>query len=313
MKDRLGLRDMAPVRGSSAPAGQPRIEAEVPEGWRDLGPSGQFRNASWGIEGESSVDIYMTLGVGGGIAMNLARWYGQQFGKSDVPEASALPEIPFAGRKGRLAEIEGTLAGKADMAALIAFYTEGNRVTSLKFTGPREVVRRNRDKFLALCASVRVAAGGDPAAKQGKPSAAPAQEPPFTAKAPAGWTPKTGSPRWLHHTFGEAGEVYLSQLGGSLRQTLGIWRSSFGQGELTDTDLQALPKVALLGDDAVLMELSGNYRDFTGKSHPDTMMLVAARADGGSITFCKLVGPKADVEPQRDAFLAFCASVRRKP
>ena len=40
--------------------------------------------------------------------------------------------------------------------------------------------------------------------------------------------------------------------------------------------------------------------------------LVAARRDGDTITFCKLVGPGAEVSEQRDAFVKFCNSVRRQ-
>ena len=46
---------------------------------------------------------------------------------------------------------------------------------------------------------------------------------------------------------------------------------------------------------------------------PGARMLLAARADGGTITFCKLVGTAADVATQVDAFRAFCGSVRRAP
>ena len=44
---------------------------------------------------------------------------------------------------------------------------------------------------------------------------------------------------------------------------------------------------------------------------PDARLLIAARSDGTTITFCKLVGPKDEVDAQRDAFVQFCGSIRR--
>jgi hypothetical protein len=68
-----------------------------------------------------------------------------------------------------------------------------------------------------------------------------------------------------------------------------------------------------LGDDAVLLDLTGTFRSMTGKTIPEARLLLAARSDGTAITFCKLVGPAADVAAQVDAFRRFCGSIRRAP
>jgi len=44
---------------------------------------------------------------------------------------------------------------------------------------------------------------------------------------------------------------------------------------------------------------------------PAAQLLLAARVDGTTITFCKLVGPQLEVAAQRDAFVQFCGSIRR--
>jgi len=321
-KDRLGVPSMAsaakPSAGSGAPTG------ETPAGWESLPANPKrFRNAVWRVLGEPDTDCYLTVGVGGGVAFNLKRWYEQQFGKARTPDVETLEEIPFAGQRGRLVELEGAMGQKQGWAALIAFFAEGQQVTSLKFTGPAAIVSAQRAAFLGLARSIRLdggkATGAAPAIEPGQPLpadhqpiSAPATEAAFTADAPEGWTAKQGSRRELHHTFGSGSELYVSQLGGALRQTLDIWRFELQLEAMSDEEFAALPKALFLGDDAVLMDLSGDWRGMTGAQVEDARVLVAARLDGDTITFCKLVGPSAEVGAQRDAFVRFCGSVRRR-
>ena len=81
---------------------------------------------------------------------------------------------------------------------------------------------------------------------------------------------------------------------------------------MTDAEFAALPRALFLGDDAVLMDLTGSWQGMTGGKIEDARVLVAARLDGDTITFCKLVGPREEVAAQRDAFVQFCGSVRRR-
>jgi hypothetical protein len=329
-RDRLGVPEMGGTK-PMAPSPATRVRATTPPGWEEIASTRQFRDAVWRITGQPDADCYLSIGIGGGVASNLARWYGQQFGKAQVPAAESLPALDFIGRQGRLVEIEGTMDGKADWAALIAFANEGQQVTSLKFTGPKAVVAANRDQFLALARSIRLEDGGAGAAGPVVPPIAPgqrmpeghpptgaqqapaAQQAPFTAETPAGWTALTDSRRYLHHSFGGDCEVYLSTLGGGLKPSLDIWRGEIGLGPMSDAEFQALPKTMFLGDDAVLLDLTGTFRSMTGKTIPEARLLLAARADGNVITFCKLVGPAADLADQVDAFRRFCGSIRRAP
>lgn len=339
-RDRLGLPDVrAPGAGGGAAAAAPQVTGTTPGGWMELPADPErFRNAAWRVADAPETECYLTLGVRGGVAGNLARWYRNQFGMADVPAAEALPAIDFAGRSGRLAELQGSFAGKPDQAALIAFFNEGDSVTSLKFTGPQATVTANREQFLQLAASIRIADGAPastaPPIRPGQPmpdghpptgaqppaaavppghaGAAPAASP-FTAQVPPGWQAVAGSARVLHHRFGNASEVYVSQLGGTLKASLDIWRGELGLGPMSDAEFTALPHVLFLGDDAVLLDLRGTFRSMAGKTIDDARLLIAARLDGGAITFCKLVGPAAEVDAQHDAFQQFCGSVRRAP
>lgn len=346
-RDRLGVGDMgAPTTGNLAAGGagqqgEKRIVANVPDGWEELPPApARFRNAVWRITGEDTTDIYLTIGVGGGVSGNLRRWYVQQFGNPAAPAVEALPPVDLAGRTGRLVEVEGTFAGKPDWAALIAFYNDGSAVTSLKFTGPKRIVSANKKQFLMLAKSIQFASaspnpkappirpgqalpeghapiGGGNAQAAGTSATAATQAvapSPFTATTPDGWTTKEG--RILSHTFGRGSELYISQLGGALRQSLDIWRGEVSVGgkrlgPLTDGDFNALPKAMFLGEDALLMDLAGTFQGMTGNKIENARLVVVARLDGTTITFCKLVGPQDEVDAQRAAFAQFCGSVRR--
>jgi hypothetical protein len=316
--ERLGLPDAA----------EKVWVADLPRDF-EVRPPARFRDAVWAIAGEPEADVYLTEGVGGGVAGNLARWYTQQFGIAEVPAVEALPVVEFAGRPGRLAELQGTFQGKPDQAALIAFFADGDRVTSLRFNGPGAVIARHRDSFLQLARTLRKASQSpNPKAPPIQPgqSMPPTHPPvpdvatgtssgsgPFTGTAAAGWSPKPGSNRWLHHAFGSDGEVYVSQLGGTLKPMLDVWRGEVAQGPLTDAEFAALPRIAFLGEDAVLLDVTGDFRSMGGKQIPGARMLVAARADAGAIVFAKLVGPAADVAAEVESFVRFCGSVRRAP
>ncbi|MCC7399253.1 MAG: hypothetical protein IT455_19470 [Planctomycetes bacterium] len=302
----------------------------LPAGWESLPANpARFRDAVWRVANQPDTDCYLSAAVGGGVPMNLSRWYEQQFGQP-VPSPESLAVVELAGRPARLAEIKGTFQGKTGWAALIAYAAKGEQVMSLKFTGPEAVVVGNREKFLALAASLRTAtASPDPKAppiERGQPlpsshpdigtahGAAPAATGPFAATVPAGWTPKAGSPRLLHHTFGNGGEVYVNQLGGTVRGSLDIWRAELALPPIPDAEFAALPKAEFLGADATLLELRGTHQGGApGKKIEDAGLLVAVRVDDGTVTFCKMFGPAADVADHKAAFVSFCASLRRNP
>ena len=306
---------------AAAPPPPASWQATVPPGWEQL-PSqpSRFRDLLFRVAGQPDTECYLTAGVGGGVAMNLQRWYVQQAGRAEAPAAESLPTAQLGDRQGRLAEIVGTIGGKPDQAMLIVFAAQGDVVSTLKFTGPAAVVLAEKDHFLELARTVRQGGAGGagnapPLPENHSPTPPPtaphAAAAPFVAKAPAGWTVKTDSPRLLHHTFGTDGEVYVSQLGGTPRQMFDIWRGEMGGQPLDDRQFAALEKLPMLGGEGLLMDMTGEFRSMTGKQINAARMLVGAFTDGGSITFVKLVGAAAEVEAQVTGFKEFCASLRR--
>ena len=96
-----------------------------------------------------------------------------------------------------------------------------------------------------------------------------------------------------------------------LKSSLDIWRGEIGLGPMSQAEFDALPKTMFLGDDAVLMDLSGTFRSMTGRTIENARLMVAARVDGSTITFAKLVGTAQDVAANATAFAQFCGSVRK--
>jgi len=344
-KARLGLPDIGPANSSELQSGK-QVISVPPTGWEQVEAKGQFRDAAWRVTGQPETDCYLTLGVGGGVAMNLNRWYVNQFGQSGAPAMESLPIVELGQRPARLAEIEGTFTGKDGWMALIAFYNRGQQVTSLKFTGPAAVVRANKQKFLELAKSIRTASvSKDPSAPVIEPgdqmpaghpdvgggagmtgAGAPNPNAPAShnaggdaslqADVPDGWQPVQGSGKPLHYSFGSKGQVYVSMVGGSVKASCDIWRgemTSQGQqfGPLTKDEFEALEKISFLGGEGVVMEVAGDYRGMVGEPIANARLLVAARGEGSSIVFCKMLGPAGEVAAQRDAFVRFCQSVRK--
>lgn len=322
-RERLGVADVAPP---STPA---TFAGTTPDGWEEQEPQPQrFRDLVWRVPGDEPAECWLTGSVGGGLTGNMARWY-RQFALP-MPAADELPEVPFLGGTGQLLELSGSYEGEPDTSMFVVFRANGDQLTTLKLVGPNETARQNREKFLALAASLRMEAGaaggsGDPQGGRptdphgnphGNPHGAGELTDPFAADVPASWQPKAGSPRSLHHTFGAdgAGEVYVSQLSGPLRPNLDIWRAEVGLRQpLSDEEFAAVPRCEMLGPDALWLDVAGTHTSMTGKRIEDARVLVAVRADGNDITFAKLIGPAADVAAEVEAFRSFCASLRRNP
>lgn len=344
-KKRLGLSDMSGASAPSATGGgasKTFVAQSPPDVWlpQPAQPE-RFKDLVWRIATDANSECYLTARPVGPVAVNLSRWYKDQFGLAEVPAVEALPVVELAGKPGRLVELSGTFRGTAGQAMLLAFLSESEQITTtLKFTGPEATVKAHRDSFLALAKSLRSASpspnpaappidrnqplpdGHPPIDAPTKPAPSSATDPhgapksssaaPFVATIPAGWQAKSGSSRPLHHTFGTEGEVYVSQLGGSLKQNVEIWRSEMSLPTPTEAELAALPKVPMLDGEGVLLDMTGDLKGMT-KQLAGARVLVAAQQSGNTILFAKLAGKAADVEAQKAAFLEFCKSLRRSP
>lgn len=336
-KARLALSDTksSGQAAGGAPSARRFVAQDPPAVWDPQPPQpSMFKDLVWRIVSDPATECYLTAQVGGGVTGNLARWYGQ-FGVKEVPAVESMPVFELAGRPGRLIELSGNYKGtNPGFAMILGFASDGDSLATLKFTGPEATVKAHRESFLALAKSLRSASGsadpkappiergqtmppGHPPVPGVEPNAGPhgtvpaATEGPFAATVPTGWQAKAGSSKALHHTFGSEGEVYVWQIGSGLKSNVDMWRNEMGLGATDDAGIAALPKVPMLGGDAVMLDLQGDLRSMSGKQIAGARMLLAAQESGGSIVFVKLVGKADEVEAQRAGFLAFCASLRR--
>jgi len=288
-KSRLGVREMAPPKPAM------KFTAIAPQGFAPVAASAQFRDLEWKVDGDDTVECYFAADVGGGVTGNVHRWCGQ-FGLPPVAP-DGLPRVPFAGEAGSLLELSGSYRGNADFAMVLVFKNRGEAVTSLKMIGPRANVAAARDRFLALAAAIRAGGG------------APTENPPgggqFTSEVPADWQAQT-SGRELHHKFGAAGEVYVSAMGGSLSDHVNVYRQAMALPRLSEAEISALPRCAMLGGEGVWLDATGSLGSRAGMRQ-----IVALFDHGGGITAAKLVGTEPDVAGQVEAFRAFCAQLRR--
>lgn len=135
-------------------------------------------------------------------------------------------------------------------------------------------------------------------------------------ETPVGWVQaERTSMRPLNFTFGpnNEGECYLSIMPGSSGSTLdniNRWRKQMAQPEITEADLEKLPKKTLMGIQGTYVTIDG---DFTGvgaaEAKPGYRMLGIIATVQGSGIFMKMTGPKALVEANTEAFDKFVASI----
>lgn len=303
-RDRFGLT--GPGGQSQGPSAAVTWVGVTPAGWQELPPQPErFRNLLYRVAGNPEAECYLTVGVGGGIAMNLRRWYVDQAGKTAAPAPESLPEVEFAGRKGRLVELTGRISGKDDAAMLIVFAVDGDRVTTLRMSGPAAVLMPEKDHFLQLAKSLRPAGGPGSAASD------PAASSAWSATVPAGWEQLPPQPnRFRELLFRVAGqpetECYLtSGVGGGATMNLERWYVQQG-GQAKAPSPESLPEIEFLGAKGRLVEISGTIG---GKA--EHTVLIAMHVDGQDVTTLRFQGPSAQVLPQKPAFLALAASVRR--
>lgn len=147
----------------------------------------------------------------------------------------------------------------------------------------------------------------------------PPQHPPIS---PYGWTLPAG---WseISLTAMRAGnfrvdtspeiDCYLTVIngtGGGVAANVNRWRDQMGQPELDDAAIEALPKIDMLGQKAVLVEIEGVFTGMTGSEKPGYRMLGAQASMPEETVFVKMTGPSQAVQAEKERFIAFCASLK---
>ena len=136
-------------------------------------------------------------------------------------------------------------------------------------------------------------------------------------QTPDGWSQAERSQmRPVNLAFGpnKEGECYLSLLpggGGGVLANVNRWRKQMAQPEITEEELAKMPKKTLMGIEGAFVSIEGAYTSVGAtESKADYKMLGIVAAMGEAGLFVKMVGPKALVEANSQAFDQFVTSLR---
>ena len=145
---------------------------------------------------------------------------------------------------------------------------------------------------------------------------APPRPPTFTYGLPEGWERLPGSQfRQINTRIADSPEAqcYLTWLpmdGGGDVANVNRWRQQLGLGPIAAAEVAAMPRVPLLGGNALRVDLSGSFRGMAGEQIEGGRLLgvLLTRAQGGAL-FVKFVGPADIVERESQHFDEFVASI----
>jgi hypothetical protein len=282
---------------------------ETPDGWIELAPQ-QFRDVNLRPGGHPELECYVTVlqGAGGGLSANVNRWRGQlglePMGDDDM---AALPATSLLGRAAVRVELSGE---GADARALlgVVLSSAGSMVT-VKMTGPSTLVEEQRAGFDRFCETLAMHEHGaaEPVAAAPRPQAG------LDYEVPEGWVDAGASNmRLVNLRTADGSQCYVIRLAGQaggLANNLNRWRGEVGLEHLDPAELDALPKVELMGQECSLLEVSGEYRGMGDQAGPGMTLLGVALIGDESSLFVKMVGAEADVAAERQSFIDFLSSL----
>lgn len=154
-------------RAEEAPPAAPKDDGplawDAPPEWEPR-QGHPMRVVTFAPRGSEGVECYVTIlsGGAGGLEANLTRWLGQM-GQPPLAsaEVAALQTVRVLGRDAKLIEATGNYTDMQDNkvanAGLLGVIcpVEGALVT-VKMTGPKDVIAKEKDRFLAFCGSLRL-------------------------------------------------------------------------------------------------------------------------------------------------------------
>ncbi len=322
LSERLGFRSRQ--RQPRSPSAMPSYSYTLPEGWSEL-PTSQFRQANFKIDAAPEVEAYLSIlpAAGGGPLANLNRWR-QQMGLAEMSreEAAQLPSVRVLKERAALVDFEGTWGGMSGGPGREGYRLVGlvlldrGHGVFLKMVGPKDAVAAERERFLALCQSFKPKGGSvDPHAghSQGFDRSR------LRWDGPEGWVegPRKSMREVTYRPAGTEGtECYISVLSGTaggLVANVNRWRGQANQQALSPAEVEALPKLQVLGKPSTFLEVEGTFRGMSGPEQEGFMLLAVACELPGFSVFVKMTGPTDVVKAEREKFLSFCKSLRQVP
>jgi hypothetical protein len=155
-----------------------------------------------------------------------------------------------------------------------------------------------------------------PAAPRGSSSSA--ESPTELAwDVPAGWVQVPARSEFRLADFQVGGdpdaEVYVTILpsaGGGVLENVNRWREQVGAEPLEASEVDALPRITLLGNEAVYMQVDGTFQGMGGAALADARLAGLILPGRSSTLFVKFTGPREVVGEHIEEFLDFATSLR---
>lgn len=132
---------------------------------------------------------------------------------------------------------------------------------------------------------------------------------------PKAWRPAPKrSMRSVNLTIADGVECYVTVLGGDgggLEANVARWCGQMAAKALSRDEVAGLPRIEMIGKQAALVVIDGNFSDRRGARVKDARMMVAVCRLDRSTVFVKFIGAKKLVAQHELAFRIFCTSMRR--
>ncbi len=267
-------------------------------------------------------------------------------------EVESLRKGLLLGGFASIVDLQGSYVGMGDEPqdnwGLYGFVLPSDQFTVfVKMTGPADLIEQEKANLEDFCASITIktqqhsaddghnhgpddghnhspgdghdhaADGTDPHANVTPATSATvsSETGEFDFEMPAGWSqgPRK-SMRVVNLTVGES-ECYIILLGGTgggLKGNIDRWRGEVGMDPVSLAEIDAMPKVKILGSEAPLLEVAGNYQGMSASDGGLKRVLGVPLIRPGKSVFIKMVGPDAEVSAQRESFLNFVNSLSER-
>jgi hypothetical protein len=343
--ERFGLQGMP----AAAPAGG-GYKYATPEGWVEQPPTQfRLANFKAGANGEVEVYLSKAGGgVANNVNRWRTQMGLPALSEAELAQLPKKPvlgqEAVFVNWEGTFGGMQGTDKKEGYRLAGVILEKGGEGVF-VKMVGPAAAAEQELgrlDEFTASLledphaghdhgamggdphAGMMGAAGGDPhagmtpdqiAALQMDPNMGSLNNQVTWSTTPEGWEKAPDrAMRVVTFKTPEGVETYvsvLSGMAGGAAANISRWRNQMGVAEpVTAEQLEALPKIEVLGQQAPLVEIPGSFKGMSGEEQPNSMLIGTVAETPGQTVFVKMTGPEAAVQANKDKFVAFSQSLK---
>ena len=115
--------------------------------------------------------------------------------------------------------------------------------------------------------------------------------------------------RIFNYRFGKDGEVFLGRSRGGVLPNINRWLGQFGKPPIENPD--DLPKVAVLGQEGVLVTASGDFGGGMGRpARKNAGLAGVIVAVGDQLLTVKMIGDAEAVAAERERLIQYCEKLR---